>query len=167
VGSFLPIFLVIEGTLGFIVFTVDTAVTEQASLQGRLLRAALGPATLIDWCSNLAEKWPALVRLGMNVWFLVTFGWLIAMEVDRLNSLQPFLAWGTSAFVVYCVDGTSVKLYKKPVRRVLRALFWPVAFAEYLCDTDTIRQIQASLIIWVLLITGWLLTLLCDHYGVG
>ena len=67
------------------------------------------------------------------------------------------------AFVVYCVDALSADLVNKPGRRILRSLFWVVPIALYLSDDDSVALIAASVTVWVLLTTGWLLGLLADR----
>jgi hypothetical protein len=167
VWLFLPVILIIEGMVGFVVFTVDTAVAEPTRLRGRIFAAAAWPLTLVSWFSNHAEQANRLLRLAMNTWFLVTFGWLIDFEYNHLNGSGwlPVVAWATPAFVVYCIDGMAVSLYKKPVRRALRALLWFKSFAEYLCDVDSIRITRASILVWIMLTLCWLVALVVIRLG--
>ncbi|MDP9388660.1 MAG: hypothetical protein M3Q48_12295 [Actinomycetota bacterium] len=51
----------------------------------------------------------------------------------------------------------------KPWRRLLRSVFWLVPLARYLSDEDSIALVHASVTVWVLLTTGWLLGLLTDR----
>jgi hypothetical protein len=67
------------------------------------------------------------------------------------------------AFVVWCVDALSADLQNKPLRRVLRSVFWVVPVARYLSDRDSVALIAASVTIWGLLTTGWLLGLMHDR----
>jgi hypothetical protein len=67
------------------------------------------------------------------------------------------------AFVVYCVDALSADLENKPGRRLLRSVFWFVPITRYLRDDDSVALIAASVTVWVLLITGWLVGLLTDR----
>lgn len=152
--------LVIQGTLGFVVFTASTAVHERPNLGRRVLGAVFWPVTLYSWFSNPTEILGRMGRFGMHVWFLVTFGWMVSFLDDRVH---VFLAWPMASFVVLCVDVMSVRLFKKPYRRALRALFWPKAFNDYLCDPDAIRELRASGVVFALLSTCWLLGLVADH----
>jgi len=121
--------------------------------------------TLTRWFThrNLAK----LGRFGAVVWFLVTTGWLLTLIYDR-TAAPAFLVIGqaTMAFVVYCVDALSSDLENKPLRRVLRSLFWAAPVAAYLRDEDSIALVHASVTVWVLLTTGWLMGLLADRVAV-
>jgi hypothetical protein len=66
-------------------------------------------------------------------------------------------------FVVYCVDALSADLQNKPVRRLLRSVFWVAPVARYLSDKDSVALIAASVTVWGLLTTGWLLGLMNDR----
>jgi hypothetical protein len=44
-------------------------------------------------------------------------------------------------------------------------VLWPKAIVDYLLDADSIRLIQASVTVWILLTSGWLLGLLADRIG--
>ena len=153
----------VEATLGFIVFCADSVGDQRRRPLGeRLARAALWMVTLARWftCRNL-EK---LGRFGAVVWFLVTTGWLLTLEHDRLSTPVFFVvAPLTMGFVVYCVDALSPDLENKPGRRLLRSVFWAVPLARYLTDDDSIALVHASVTVWVLLTTGWLLGLLSDR----
>ena len=155
--------LVFEVMLGFIVFCADSVGEDRRRPAGeRLARAALWMVTLARWFTrrNLLK----LGRFGAVVWFLVTTGWLLTLMYDRMD--QPVflvVAQATMGFVVYCVDALSSDLENKPVRRLLRSVFWPVPVAGYLSDEDSIALVHASVTVWVLLTTGWLLGLLSDR----
>jgi hypothetical protein len=91
-------------------------------------------------------------------------GWLLTLEYDRMSS-PAFLVLAelTMAFVVYCVDALSADLENKPGRRLLRSVVWVGPVARYLSDDDSVALIAASVTVWVLLTTGWLLGLLADR----
>ena len=152
----------IEATLAFVVFCADAVGEERRSLSERLLRAVLWPLTLGRWFThrNLAK----LGRFGAVVWFLVTSGWLLTLEYDRLP-LPVFvvLAEATMGFVVWCVDALSADLHNHPARRLARSLLWVGPLGRYLADDDGVGLLTASVTVWVLLITGWLLGLLADR----
>lgn len=151
-----------ELTLAFVVFCVDSVGDEERRRLERLARATLWMVTLTRWFThrNVAK----LGRFAAVVWFLVTVGWLLTLERDRLAT-PVFLvgAQMTMGFVVYCVDALSPDLENKPWRRVLRSIFWVVPIAVYLSDDDSITLLTATLTVWVLLITGWLLGLIADR----
>ncbi len=67
------------------------------------------------------------------------------------------------AFVVYCVDALSPDLANRPARRLVRSVLWVGPVARYLSDKDSVALITATVTVWVLLITGWLLGLLSDR----
>ncbi|MDQ3979641.1 MAG: hypothetical protein M3314_08825 [Actinomycetota bacterium] len=151
-----------EATLAFIVFCADSVGEERRRPAERVARAVLWMVTLTQWFThrNLAK----LGRFGAVVWFLVTTGWLLTLEYDRLPTPAFLvLAEATMGFVVYCVDALSSDLENKPGRRLLRSIFWMKPIAHYLSDDDSIALIHASVTIWVLLTTGWLLGLLADR----
>ena len=66
-------------------------------------------------------------------------------------------------FVVYCVDALSADLHNRPARRLLRSVLWFGPVAGYLTDDDSVALIAASVTVWGLLTTGWLLGLLVDR----
>ena len=149
-------------TLAFLVFCADSVDDEPRRPAELLIRAALWPVTLTRWFTH--RNVPKLGRFGAVVWFLVTAGWLLTLEYDRLGSpVFVVLSEATMGFVVYCVDALSADLANKPGRRMLRSVFWAVPLAAYLSDDDSVALISASVTIWVLLITGWLLGLLTDR----
>ncbi len=152
----------IELTLAFVVFCADAVGEERRPLGERLLRAALWFVTLTRWFThrNVAK----LGRFGAVVWFLVTTGWLLTLEYDRLP-LPAFvvLAEVTMGFVVYCVDALSADLHNHPVRRLLRSVCWVGPLTAYLTDDDGVGLLTATVTVWVLLTTGWLLGLLADR----
>lgn len=151
-----------EVTLAFVVFCADSVGDEERGLVERLARAVLWMVTLTRWFThrNLAK----LGRFSAVVWFLVTMGWLLTLEYDRIkNPAFLLVAEATMAFVVYCVDALSADLANKPGRRILRSVFWVVPIAFYLSDDDSVALIAASVTVWVLLTTGWLLGLLADR----
>jgi len=156
--------LLVEATLAFIVACADSVAEDTPrSVRERVLRAVLWPATLWVWFTR--RNLPKLARFGAIVWLLLTAGWLLSLESDRLPTMAVFLgvAEATLAFVVYCVDALSADLQHRPVRRVLRGLFWPKALIEYLRDRESIKLIQASVTVWGLLTSGWLLSLGIDR----
>lgn len=79
--------------------------------------------TLANWFThrNLLK----LGRFGAVVWFLVTTGWLLTLEYDRVATPGFLvLAQATMAFVVYCVDALSADfgeqaLAPPPAQRLL------------------------------------------------
>ena len=151
-----------EVVLGFVVFCADSAGDDERPLFERLVRAVLWMVTLTQWFThrNVAK----LGRFGAVVWFLVTVGWLLTLEFDRMSvPIFLVLAQMTMGFVVYCVDALSADLQNKPGRRLLRSVFWVVPIAGYLSDDDSVALITATVTVWVLLITGWLLGLLTDR----
>lgn len=156
--------VLVEVTLASIVFCADslTDCVPRRPLQ-RIVRSLFWMVTLLTWFShrNLAK----LGRFGAIVWFLVTTGWLLSLEYDRSPSGTVFLlaAEATMAFLVHCVDSLSGELVGHPVRRVLRAVFWPKAVVEYMQAEDSVKIAHASLTIWLLLTTGWLLSLQHDR----
>jgi len=91
-------------------------------------------------------------------------GWLLTLQYDRLGTpVFLVLAQLTMGFVVYCVDALSADLENKPGRRLLRSVFWVVPVAGYLRDDDSVALIAATLTVWVLLTTGWLVGLMADR----
>ena len=151
-----------ELLLAFIVFCADSVGEEKRKPAERVTRALLWMVTLTRWFThrNLAK----LGRFGAVVWFMVTTGWLITLLYDRLPTPAFFiLAQATMGFVVYCVDALSSDLENKPGRRLVRSIFWFGPVAHYLSDDDSVTLLHASVTIWVLLTTGWLLGLLADR----
>ena len=67
------------------------------------------------------------------------------------------------AFVVWCVDAMSTDIHNRPLRRLVRAAFWIKAMTDYMRDEDNIKIAHASLTVWILLTTGWLLSLGTDR----
>ncbi len=156
--------LLAEATLAFILFSADSVAEDSRRPAGqRLVRAVCWPATLTVWFTH--RNIPKLARFGAIVWLGVTGGWLVSLEYDRIRPVGIFLliAEATMGFVVYCVDAMSSDLHGKVLRRAGRALLWVKPVAEYLRDDDSIRLIQASVTVWVLLTTGWLLSLEADR----
>ena len=155
--------VLIEATLAFIVFCADSVGDEpRRALPERILRAVFWMVPLARWFThrNLAK----LGRFGAVVWFLVTTGWLLTLQYDRLAG--PFfliVAQLTMSFVVYCVDALSSDLENKPGRRLARSVLWAFPVARYLSDDDSVALVHASVTVWVLLTTGWLLTLVADR----
>ncbi|MGI8808919.1 MAG: hypothetical protein ACR2KK_13980 [Acidimicrobiales bacterium] len=153
-----------EVTLAFVVWCADSvgAEDEDRGRIERLLRALLWMVTLTRWFTH--RNITKLGRFGAVVWFLVTMGWLLTLEYDRLPTPAFLvLAEVTMGFVVYCVDALSADLENKPVRRLLRSTFWVVPVFGYLTDDDSVALITATVTVWVLLITGWLLGLVTDR----
>jgi len=155
--------VLVEVTLAFVVFCADSVGDEEErGLLERLARAFLWMVTLTRWFThrNVAK----LGRFGAVVWFLVTMGWLLTLEFDRLETPAFLvLAQVTMGFVVYCVDVLSADLENKPGRRLLRSVFWVLPVVTYLSDDDSVALIAATVTVWVLLTTGWLLGLLADR----
>lgn len=154
--------VVAELTLAFVVFCADSVGDDERDPVERLARAVLWMVTLTRWFTH--RNLPKLGRFGAVVWFLVTMGWLLTLEYDRMSS-PAFLVLAelTMAFVVYCVDALSADLENKPGRRLLRSVVWVGPVARYLSDDDSVALIAASVTVWVLLTTGWLLGLLADR----
>lgn len=151
-----------ELTLAFVVFCADSVGDEERGTVERLTRGALWMVTLTRWFTH--RNVIKLGRFGAVVWFLVTTGWLLTLQFDRLD--LPFflvLAEVTMGFVVYCVDALSADLENKPARRLLRSILWPGPIARYLRDNDSVALVHATVTVWVMLITGWLLGLLTDR----
>ncbi len=158
----MPAWVLTELTLAIIVFCADAVGDEKRPLGERIVRAVLWMVTLTRWFThrNVAK----LGRFGAVVWFLVTTGWLLTLEYDRTAPLVFLvLAEVTMGFVVYCVDALSPDLENKPARRILRSVLWMLPIAHYLSEDDSVSLIHASVTVWVLLITGWLLGLLADR----
>jgi len=151
-----------ELTLAFVVFCADSVGEEQRSPIERVVRGALWVVTLTRWFTH--RNVVKLGRFGAVVWFLVTTGWLLTLEYDRL-AMPVFLVLAevTMGFVVYCVDALSADLENKPARRIARSAFWFVPVARYLSNDDSVALIAASVTVWGLLTTGWLLGLLADR----
>ena len=154
--------VVAELTLAFVVFCADSVGDEDRGTVERLTRGVLWMVTLTRWFTH--RNVVKLGRFGAVVWFLVTTGWLLTLEFDRLD-LPVFLVLAevTMGFVVYCVDALSADLENKPGRRLLRSIFWPGPIAHYLSDNDSVALVHATVTVWVMLITGWLLGLLTDR----
>lgn len=149
-------------TLAFLVFCADSVEEEARRPAERLIRAALWMVTLTRWFThrNVAK----LGRFGAVVWFLVTTGWLLTLEFDRISApVFLVVAEVTMGFVVYCVDSLSADLQNKPGRRLLRSVLWVVPVVAYLSNRDSVALVHASVTVWVLLSTGWLLGLLADR----
>ncbi len=154
--------VVAEMTLAFVVLCADSVGDERRRPVERLARALLWMVTLTTWFTH--RNVVKLGRFGAVVWFLVITGWLLSLEYDRLSTPVFFLvAEATMGFVVYCVDALSADLQNKPGRRLLRSVFWVAPIARYLRDEDSVTLITASVTVWVLLTTGWLLGLLGDR----
>jgi len=150
-----------EVTLGFVVFCADSVGEEERRPVERIARAVLWFVTLTRWFTH--RNVTKLGRFGAVVWFLVTTGWLLSLQYDRAEAYFLILAQATMAFVVYCVDALSADLQNKPFRRLLRCVFWVVPIARYLSDKDSVALIAASVTVWGLLTTGWLLGLMNDR----
>ena len=153
-----------ELTLGFIVLCADSLAEDSPRRPSqRLLRSVFWMVTLSRWFThrNIAK----LARFGAIVWFLVTTGWLLTLVYDRTETTTVFLVLAEvmMGFVVYCVDAMSADLHNRPFRRVLRSIFWMKPVTDYMRDDDTLKIAHASLTVWILLTTGWLLTLQLDR----
>ncbi len=152
----------VEVTLAFIVFCADSVGEETRRPGERVARGVLWMVTLTRWFTH--RNVTKLGRFGAVVWFMVTTGWLLTLEYDRITA--PYfliLAEITMGFVVYCVDALSADLTNRPGRRLLRSAFWMVPVVRYLRDDDSVALIAASVTVWGLLTTGWLLGLLTDR----
>jgi hypothetical protein len=149
-------------TLSFIVFCADSVGDEERPPAERFLRAMLWMVTLTRWFTH--RNVVKLGRFGAVVWFLVTAGWLLTLLYDRMST-PLFLVLGqvTMGFVVYCVYALSADLENKPGRRLVRSVLWMGPITHYLSDRDSVGLIAASVTVWVLLTTGWLLGLLTDR----
>ena len=158
--------VLVEVTLAFIVLCADSLPEGPARPPfERFLRAVLWPVTLGRWFTH--RNFPKLGRFAAIVWLLTTIGWLVSLEYDRTGArkmmLFLILAEATLAFVVWCVDAMSTDIHNRPLRRVLRSVFWFKAIADYMRDEDNIKIAHASLTVWILLTTGWLLSLGSDR----
>jgi len=154
--------VLIEVTLAFVVFCADSVSDEERGPGERLVRAVLWMVTLTTWFTH--RNVVKLGRFGAVVWFLVTTGWLLTLLYDR-TTVPAFLllAEATMAFIVYCVDALSADLENKPARRLVRSVVWVLPIVHYLRNKDSVALITASVTVWVLLTTGWLLGLLADR----
>ena len=156
---------VVEVTLAFIMFCADSVGDDRRPPVERLLRAVFWMVTLTRWFTH--RNVLKLGRFGAVVWFLVTTGWLLTLEYDRIPRPAFFLvAQLTMGFVVYCVDALAADLQNKPARRLLRSTVWAVPLTHHLRNNDSVGLIHASVTVWVLLTTGWLLGLLSDRVAV-
>jgi hypothetical protein len=155
--------LLVEAAAAFIVACSDSVGDDHHTVRERVVRAVFWPATLWVWFTH--RSLPKLARFGAIVWLLLTAGWLLALESDRITTVWIFLvvAEATLAFVVYCVDALSADLRHHRVRRVVRGIFWPVPLVQFLHEQESIQLIQASVTVWGLLTTGWLLGLGIDR----
>lgn len=154
-----------EATLAFVVFCADSVGEEDRTLSERIVRALLWMVTLTLWFTH--RNLPKLGRFGAVVWFLVTTGWLLTLEYDRMAfPLFLLAAEVTMGFVVYCVDALSADLENKPGRRVLRSVVWVGPVARYLSSDDSVTLFHATVTVWGLLTTGWLLGLVADRIAV-
>ncbi|HEX2698589.1 MAG TPA: hypothetical protein VHM89_00090 [Acidimicrobiales bacterium] len=151
-----------QTTLAFVMFCADAVGEERRPASERVARSVLWMVTLTRWFTH--RNMLKLGRFGAVVWFLVTSGWLLTLEYDRMGTpVFVVLAEATMAFVVYCVDAMSADLESKPGRRVLRSVFWVVPLVGHLSDDDSVALVHASVTVWVLLTTGWLLGLMADR----
>ena len=162
-GPTMTFWFFVEWTLAFVVFCADAVGEEARPPRQQLLRAVIWPVTLGRWFThrNLAK----LARFGAIIWLFVTTGWLLSLEHDRISSTGLFLgvAEATMGFVVYCIDAMSGDLHHRPFRRVLRSALWLKPLTGYLRDQDSIKIVQASVTVWVMLTTGWLLSMEHDR----
>ena len=65
-----------------------------------------------------------LSRFGAPVWFLVTTGWLLALEYDRTSAPLFLVLAQATGFVVYGVDALSADLENKRGRHLVRSVAW-------------------------------------------
>jgi len=147
-----------EMVMAFVVWCADAG-GRPVPAGHRAVHAVLWPVTLARWCSHRAMA--ELTRAGVVIWFLVTAGWLLALEQDRSASVLVFVVVGevTFAFVAWCVDSMSADLHGRPLRRALRVVMWPIILVNVLRDPDSTRLMHANLVVWVCLTVGWLLAL--------
>lgn len=157
--------LFIEALMAFVVYCADGVGEEEGrDPVERVLRALVWPVTVWVWFTH--RTIPKLTRLGAIVWLMLTAGWLLSLQSDRLPPLIFLVAAeATLAFVVYCVDAMSSELRHQPVRRALRGLLWVKPLTDILRDKDSVKLVQASVTVWVLLTSGWLVSLLVDRVG--
>lgn len=157
--------LFVEALLAFVVYCADgVGEEEHRDPATRVVRALVWPATVWVWFTH--RSIPKLTRFGAIVWLMLTAGWLLSLQADRLPVVAFLVAAeATLAFVVYCVDAMSADLRRHPVRRALRGVLWMKPLTEILRDKDSVRLIQASVTVWVLLTSGWLISLLVDRVG--
>lgn len=163
----MPVLLVFEVTLAFIVHCADQAGEDEdrprRPVVDQVVRSLFWPITLTRWFTR--QNLVKIARFAAIVWLLVTSGWLLTLIHDRAASTAVFLgaSEGAMAFVVYSVDAMSADLRLHRARRVVRSLLWPRPLAGYMRDRDSIKIIRASVTVWVLLTTGWLLALVADR----
>jgi hypothetical protein len=157
--------LLVWAMVAFFVGSADSVGEEvPRPLRQRMARAVFWPVTVWVWFTHRSV--PKLTRLGAIVWLFLTSGWLLALQFDRLSTtVFIVVAEATLAFVVYCVDTMSGELQRHPFRRLVRSLLWPKAITEYLRATDSVKLIQASVTVWILLTSGWLIALMVDRIG--
>ena len=160
---------VLEGAL--LVESVMAALVSCADASGggapvgwlrRLGRAVLWMVTVPRWIVD--RDTARLARFAAVVWFLVITGWLLTLLYDRAP--RPVFPVGVEvlmAFVVFCVDAFSGNDVGHPLRRAVRAVFWPPTVVGYMRASDSVGIAQASLTVWILLTTGWLLALAADR----
>ena len=156
--------VLVELTMAFIVLCADSLPDDRSPRPlHRLLRGVFWMITLSRWFTQ--RNFPKLGRFGTIVWLLVTTGWLLTLEYDRTGTTLVFLvlAEATMAFVVYCVDATSADVRNRPIRRLLRSAFWLKPLTDYMRDEDSVKITHATLTVWILLTTGWLLSLGSDR----
>lgn len=156
--------VLLELTLAFIVLCADSLPEDRHRRpHERLLRSVFWPVTLSRWFTR--RNFPKLGRFAAIVWLMVTTGWLLTLVSDRTETTLVFLVVAelTMAFVVYCVDAMSADMHNRPFRRLLRSAFWAKALTDYMRDEDNIKIAHASLTVWILLTTGWLLSLGTDR----
>jgi hypothetical protein len=155
--------VLLELTMAFIVLCADSHGNSPRPMRYRVVRSLFWMVTLTRWFTH--RNLPKLARFAAIVWLLVTIGWLLTLVYDRTRAMPLFLllAQATMAFVVYCVDAMSSDLHNHPFRRVLRGVFWIKALISYMTDKDSIKIAHASLTVWILLTTGWLLSMGSDR----
>ncbi len=132
---------------------VQSSTLQREPLIKRLFLAAW-PPHLYRWLVHSDDR---LGRYIWNTWIFVVVGWLSEFEFNMFGLPQFYWAvWATFAFIVLAVDATASKLYGRPVKKVLRAFFWPVSLYSYMCDPDVVHMSKFNKIVWVLLISTWL-----------
>jgi hypothetical protein len=162
----MPALVLVELTMAFIVLCADSLPDGPARRPAeRLLRSVMWPVTVVRWFTH--RNFPKLGRFAAIVWLLTTIGWLVSLEYDRTGAGRMMLfvvvAEVTMAFVVWCVDAMSTDIHNRPLRRLVRSVFWVKAITDYMRDEDNIKIAHASLTVWILLTTGWLLSLGTDR----
>jgi hypothetical protein len=91
IGSSAAFVIVAEATMGFVVYCVDAM---SADLQRKPLRRAVRSGL---WVKPLTEYFRdedsiKVIQASLTTWILLTTGWLLALEVDRIARPLGWLA---------------------------------------------------------------------------